>query len=424
MNTSTNLFNELQERGFIYQHSDQNMPEILEKEKMTLYVGTDPTADSLHIWHLVPMLMLSHFKRFWHRPILLVWWATGMIGDPSFKNKERVLLTNEMVQYNLSRITEQLNRILNNDPWTSVEVVNNYDWFKEINILDFLRDTGKYFSVNTMLARDSVKSRIENENEGMSFTEFSYALLQSYDFLHLNQEMWCNLQIGWSDQWGNIVSGIDLVKKRTGNTVYGITCPLVTKADGTKFWKTEGGNVWLDAWKTSPYKFYQFWFNVSDEDAKRFIKLYTFLSLEEINHLIQLSEEKPEKRILQRKIAQEVTKMIHGWDTLQRVLQASRILFEDDWSVTSIDESVATILSGELTNVQILSGEFSLENLIEQLVKSGVFTSKWEVRKLLTWNSLSINGKLLQDFDFSNRDEKHYLLRKWKKNHYLISLIP
>ncbi len=299
MNTKNGLFNELQARGFVYQSSDQNMAEILDTKKITLYVGTDPTADSLHIGHLIPMLMLSHFKRYGHNPILLVGGATGMIGDPSFKSNERVLLTNEMVQYNLSQIAIQVDKILNSNKENSIEVVNNYEWFKDFNILDFLRDVGKHFSINSMLARDSVRSRIENENEGMSFTEFSYALLQAYDFVYLNQTKGCNLQIWGSDQWWNIVAGIDLVKKRTWNSVYWLTCPLITKADGTKFGKTEGGNIWLDPKKTSPYKFYQFWLNVSDEDAEKFIKLYTFLPLNEIEKLIISARECPESRTLQ-----------------------------------------------------------------------------------------------------------------------------
>ncbi len=419
----TGLFNELQERGFIYQSSDQNMAEILDNKKMTLYVGTDPTADSLHIGHLVPMLMLSHFKRFWHNPILLVGWATWMIGDPSFKSNERVLLTNEMVQFNLGKITLQVDKILNNENGNSVEVVNNYEWFKDFNVLDFLRDVGKHFSVNSMLARDSVKSRIENDNEGMSFTEFSYALLQSYDFVHLNQQKWCNLQIGGSDQWGNIVAGIDLVKKRTGNSVYGLTCPLTTKSDGTKFWKTEGGNIWLDAKKTSPYKFYQFWLNVSDEDAAKFIKLYTFLPLNEIEELINLSKENSENRVIQRKLAEQITKMIHGEQSLRGILKANEILFGKDTESLKIDNEIMELLSGELECINISKEEFTLNGVIESFVQEKIFSSRWEMRKLLESNSLSLNGKNIKDFDFVNNKGKNLLLKKGKKNYYLISLI-
>lgn len=422
METQKGLFNELQERGFIYQSSDQNIAEILDKNKMTLYVGTDPTADSLHIWHLVPMLMLSHFKKFWHTPMLLVGWATGMIGDPSFKNKERILLTDEIVQYNLSKITVQVNRILNNDKDTSIEVVNNYDWFKNINILNFLRDVGKYFSVNTMLARDSVKSRIENEGEGMSFTEFSYALLQAYDFAHLNQEKGCNLQIGGSDQWGNIVSGIDLVRKRTWKTVYGITCQLITKADGTKFGKTENWAIWLDAEKTSPYKFYQFWFNVSDEDAARFIKLYTLLPLAEIEQILEQAKKYPEQRVIQRKLAEEITKMIHGEKIIENILKVNNILFGCSKEDLQMDDDLVKILSSELGHIRLSSENFSLNGVIEWLVGAGIFTSKWEVRKLIESNSLYINEVNMKDFNFTTCTQKNLLLRKGKKNHYLISL--
>lgn len=423
MNTKNGLFNELQARGFVYQSSDQNMAEILDTKKITLYVGTDPTADSLHIGHLIPMLMLSHFKRYGHNPILLVGGATGMIGDPSFKSNERVLLTNEMVQYNLSQIAIQVDKILNSNKENSIEVVNNYEWFKDFNILDFLRDVGKHFSINSMLARDSVRSRIENENEGMSFTEFSYALLQAYDFVYLNQTKGCNLQIWGSDQWWNIVAGIDLVKKRTWNSVYWLTCPLITKADGTKFGKTEGGNIWLDPKKTSPYKFYQFWLNVSDEDAEKFIKLYTFLPLNEIEKLIISARECPESRTLQRKLAEEITKMIHGSGSLESILRANKLLFWWDKGDLQIDDDVVVLLSGELEHIKIPLKGFSLNWVIESCIEKNIFSSKWEMKKLIDSNSFSLNGINIKDFDFASCEEKNLLLRKGKKNYYLLSLI-
>jgi len=322
-----NLISELSDRGFLYQTSDENIGKILEEKKMTVYVWTDPTADSLHIGHLVPIMMLSHFKNFWHNPILLVGGATGMIGDPSFKSKERILLDEPTIAHNTEKITEQVNKILHISKDSILQVVNNYDWFKEINILDFLRDIWKHFSVNTMLAKDSVKSRIENSDEWISFTEFTYSLLQAYDFLYLKNTKWCNLQIGWSDQWWNIVAGIDLVRKNTWENVYGITCPLITKADWTKFGKTESWNIRLDETKTSPYKFYQFWVNTPDEDAIRFIKLYTFIPMEEINEIIEYSKANPEKRLIQKKLAFELTKMIHGLKNTESVVKASDILF-------------------------------------------------------------------------------------------------
>ncbi len=424
MNNNNNnwLFNELEDRGFIYQKSDENMSEILENKKMTVYVWTDPTADSLHIWHLVPMLMLSHFKKHGHNPILLVWWATWMIWDPSFKNTERNLLTEEKVNSNLVWIINQVDRILNNDKNNSVEVVNNYDWFKNINILDFLRDTWKYFSVNSMLARDSVKSRIEDPKQWISFTEFAYTLLQSYDFLYLNKEKWCNIQIWWSDQWWNIVSWIDLVRKTTGATVHWLTCPLITKSDWTKFWKSEWWNIWLDPTKTSPYEFYQFWINVADEEAYKFIKLYTFISLNKIDEIIKESKRNPEKRIVQKILASEITSMIHGKELCANVVNATDVIYSKS-NRNNISKGWLDVLSKELDNIELKIKDFNMEWLFSSMIDLWLYKSKSELRRLLDSDSLTINWINLKDVDFTLFKKWKFLLKKWKKTHYIISLI-
>lgn len=421
MNTNKGVYNELEQRWFIYQSSDENMSDILDNEKMTVYVWTDPTADSLHIWHLVPMLMLSHFKKFGHNPILLVWWATWMIWDPSFKVNERNLLTEEKVAENLKWIIGQVDKILNNDVNTSIEVVNNYDWFKNMNILEFLRDTWKYFSVNNMLSKDSVKSRIEDPSKWISFTEFSYSLLQAYDFLFLNREKWCNLQIWWSDQWWNIVSGIDLVRKTTWATVHWLTCSLITKSDWTKFWKSEWWNVWLDPSKTSPYKFYQFWINISDEEAYKFIKLYTFLPLDEIDELIEKSKKFPEKRLVQKLLASEITSMIHWINTCKNVVESSNIIH---WinSKSIFNDDVLNILSAELDNVIIDSNNFTLDSLFDSLIKHWLFKSKSEIRRLLETNSITLDWENLNNVDLSKLSRWKHILKKWKKTHYIITL--
>jgi len=420
MNTKANrLYDELESRGFIYQSSDEKLWEIMEDQKMTVYVWTDPTADSLHVWHLVPLMMLSHFKRYGHNPLLLVWWATWMIGDPSFKNAERVLLTEEIINKNLAWISAQVNRILEFANDSTTKVVNNYDWFKDISILEFLRDTWKYFSVNTMLSKDSVKSRIEDPNKGISFTEFSYSLLQAYDFLYLNQKNWCNLQIWGSDQWGNIISWIDLVKKKTWATVYWITCPLITKSDWTKFWKSEWWNIWLDPTKTSPYKFYQFWLNVWDEEAFRFLKLYTFLWLDTIDEIIEESKKRPEKRMAQKALARVITTMIHGNDITSNVIDASSVLF---WDNSTFSSDVIDVLENEIDLIELDTHNFNIEWLFEQLVNDKFFKSKSELRRLLDSNSLSIDWENIKEFDFNNISKEKFILKKWKKNHYIISL--
>jgi len=423
MNTTMKhtLMEELEQRGFIEQTTDECIGEILENNQMTVYVWTDPTADSLHIGHFMPIMMLSHFKSYGHKPILLVWWATGMIWDPSFKSKERNLLDEETIRYNTEKITQQVNKILRNSQDNILQVVNNHDWFKDMNVLDFLRDIGKYFSVNTMLARDSVKSRLDRAGEGISYTEFSYALLQAEDFVHLHKDLWCNVQIGGSDQWGNIVAWIDLVRKKTGESVYGITCPLVKKADWTKFWKTESWNIRLDPSKTSPYAFYQFWMNVSDEDAIRFIKLYTFIPLEEIAELAEFAQKNLRERLIQKKLACEITKMIHGEQQISNILKANDVLFWCQKNADEYTDEVLQIVGEHVQNIHISKESLSIEAIIDQLANNNIM-SKTEARQVLKSNGLYINGCNINEFNFTNVENTRLLLRKGKKTYYVLVL--
>jgi tyrosyl-tRNA synthetase len=411
------LFSELEQRGFIYQSSDEHLPEKLNKDKMTVYVGTDPTADSLHVGHLVPLMMMSHFQKHGHKPIVLVGGATGMIGDPSFKSKERQLLSIEIIEQNLKKIKQQIENIVMSGEENSLQLVNNFDWFKKMNILEFLRETGKCFSVNNMLSKESVKKRLESGDEGMSFTEFSYTLLQAYDFLYLYQQHGCNLQIGGSDQWGNIISGIDLVRKKTGGSVYGLTCPLITKEDGTKFGKTESGNVWLDPMKTTPYQFYQFWINAPDKESLRYIKLYTFLPLEEISHIEERTLQEPEKRLVQRILAYEVTKLIHGEHTAKKVQHVSAILFGE--TIQSLDDESIKILEKEIPTTHIFREEINTMTLHELLIKTGLVKSKNEARKLIEARGIYINNVPVSPYEqWENKDA--FLLRKGKKEYRLV----
>lgn len=416
-----NLIAELQWRGMI-QDITPGTEEQLLKEMTSGYVGFDPTADSLHIGSLIPIILLVHLQKFGHKPIALVGGATGMVGDPSFKSEERNMLSEETLAINIKGIQKQLEKFLdfNSSLQNSAEIVNNYDWFKNISFLDFIRDTGKHITVNYMMSKDSVKKRLEGNN-GMSFTEFSYQLIQGYDFFWLNKNKNVKLQMGGSDQWGNIVTGTELIRRKSGSSAFAFTCPLLKKADGGKFGKTEKGNVWLDAEKTSPYHFYQFWVNASDEDAENWIKVFTFLGKAEIETLITEQKNDASKRILQKKLAAEVTKFVHGEAGLKQALDTTEQLFQ------SQNKSVEELTIEELENIEgivkcMVTGE---ADIITILVEGGIFTSKGEARKMILNGGLSVNRKKISDVNaIITRSEflhgKYLLVQKGKKNFYLM----
>jgi tyrosyl-tRNA synthetase len=426
-----NFVEELKWRGMIH----TIMPgteEQLNKEMTTAYVGIDPTADSLHIGHLVGIMMLKHFQRAGHRPLALVGGATGMIGDPSMKSQERKLIDEETLRHNQECIKNQLAKFLDfeSDAPNHAELVNNYDWMKDFSFLDFIRDIGKHITVNYMMAKDSVKKRLERDScEGMSFTEFSYQLLQGYDFLHLYQTKNCKLQMGGSDQWGNITTGTELIRRTTGGEAFALTCPLITKADGGKFGKTESGNVWLDPRYTSPYKFYQFWLNVSDEDAAKYIKIFTDLPREEIESLIAEQEQNAGLRPLQKRLAQEITTMVHSADDYQMAVEASQILFSNQAKdvLHKVDEAtLLSVLEGvpqfEVSKSTIEAG-VQLVDLVTE--NAQIFASKGEMRKLTQGGGVSINKEKVAD-PFLKIDAsfllngKYILAQRGKKNYYLI----
>lgn len=416
-----NLIAELQWRGMI-QDITPGTEEQLLKEMTSGYVGFDPTADSLHIGSLIPIILLVHLQKFGHKPIALVGGATGMVGDPSFKSEERNMLSEETLAINIKGIQKQLEKFLdfNSSLQNSAEILNNYDWFKNISFLDFIRDTGKHITVNYMMSKDSVKKRLEGNN-GMSFTEFSYQLIQGYDFFWLNKNKNVKLQMGGSDQWGNIVTGTELIRRKSGSSAFAFTCPLLKKADGGKFGKTEKGNVWLDAEKTSPYHFYQFWVNASDEDAENWIKVFTFLGKAEIETLITEQKNDASKRILQKKLAAEVTKFVHGEAGLKQALDTTEQLFQ------SQNKSVEELTIEELENIEgivkcMVTGE---ADIITILVEGGIFTSKGEARKMILNGGLSVNRKKISDVNaIITRSEflhgKYLLVQKGKKNFYLM----
>ena len=422
---------ELTWRGMIH----QMMPgteEQLKKEMTTAYLGIDPTADSLHIGHLVGVMMLKHFQRSGHKPLALVGGATGMIGDPSWKSQERKLLDEETLRHNQEAIKHQLAKFLDfdSDAPNAAEMVNNYDWMKDFSFLRFIRDVGKHITVNYMMAKDSVKKRLGGENQqGMSFTEFSYKLIQGYDFLHLNQEKNCKLQLGGSDQWGNITTGTELIRRVNGGEAYALTCPLITKADGGKFGKTESGSVWLDPKRTSPYKFYQFWLNVTDADAEKYIKIFTELSREEIEELVEQQKQDPGQRPLQKRLAKEITVMVHSEADYEAAVEASQILFSNKAKeiLHKIDEdTLLAVMEGvprfEVERADIESG-IKLADLLTE--KATVFTSKGEMRKMVQGGGLSINKEKVTDPYMETTPEillnnKYILVQKGKKNYYLL----
>lgn len=427
-----NFIEELQWRGMIH----TMMPgteEQLEKEMTSAYVGIDPTADSLHIGHLVSVMMLKHFQRAGHKPIALVGGATGMIGDPSGKSAERNLLDEQALRHNQNCIKSQLEKFLDftSDAPNAAELVNNYDWMKDYSFLDFIRDIGKHITVNYMMAKESVKKRLSSEsNVGMSFTEFSYQLLQGYDFLHLYQEKNCKLQMGGSDQWGNITTGTELIRRKTGGEAFALVCPLITKADGGKFGKTESGNVWLDRRYTSPYKFYQFWLNVSDVDAEKYIKIFTAIGKDEIDTLIAEHAQAPHLRVLQKRLAQEVTVMVHSEEDYQSAVEASGILFGNATSeaLKRLDEdTLLAVFDGVPQfhiSLSVLEGGIKAIDLFTE--HAAVFPSKGEMRKLVQSGGVSLNKEKMENqdeiIDISKLlNNKYLLVQKGKKNYYLLT---
>ena len=429
-----NFVEELRWRGMLH----QLMPgteELIQKERVTAYVGIDPTADSLHIGHLCGVMMLRLFQHCGHKPLALIGGATGMIGDPSGKSQERNLLNEETLTHNINGIKKQLERFLdfNSDAPNAAELVNNYDWMKNYSFLEFVRDIGKHITVNYMMAKDSVQKRLNGEaRDGLSFTEFSYQLLQGYDFLYLYKTKNCKLQMGGSDQWGNITTGSELIRRTLGpdNEVYALTCPLITKADGRKFGKTESGNIWLDAERTTPYEFYQFWLNVSDEEAARYIKIFTLLGREEVEALIAEHSLDPGRRQLQRRLGEEVTVMVHGREEYEKALAATEILFgkATKESLLKLDEkTLLAVFSGvphfEVARVEAV-GAKAVDLFAE---KTQCFASKGEMRKLVQGGGVSLNKEKLSAFDKTITEEdlldgKYLLVQRGKKNYYLITV--
>lgn len=427
----SNFVKELTWRGMIHNIMPGTEEQLL-KEETSAYVGIDPTADSLHIGHLVSIMMLKHFQACGHRPIALVGGATGMIGDPSMKSSERNLLDEKTLRYNQNAIKTQLSKFLDFDSSASNSaiLVNNYDWMKDYTFLHFIRDIGKHITVNYMMSKDSVKKRISgDEREGMSFTEFTYQLVQGYDYLFLYENHGCKLQMGGSDQWGNITTGTELIRRKLGGEAFALTCPLITKSDGGKFGKTEQGNIWLDAKYTSPYKFYQFWLNVSDEDAEKYMRIFTMLSKETIEKAIAMHKEEPHLRNLQKLLAKEVTVMVHGSEEYEKALGASQILFGQSTSAAlkAIDED---------TFLSVFDGvpQFTFKrehlgtNIVEMLsVINAVFPSKGECRKMVTGGGVFINKEkcdspesLIIEDDLLNG--KYILVQKGKKNYYILKI--
>ncbi len=422
----TDFITELKWRGLIHDMTP-GTEEQLKKELTTAYVGIDPTADSLHIGHLVSIMMLKHLQRAGHKPIALIGGATGMIGDPSGKSEERVLLKEDTLRKNQEAIRKQLARFLdfNADSDNHAEIVNNYDWMKNFSFLGFLRDVGKHLTVNYMMAKDSVKNRLET---GLSFTEFSYQLVQGYDFYHLFTEKGCTLQMGGSDQWGNITSGTELIRRKAGGEAHGITCPLITKTDGGKFGKTEKGNIWLDAEKTSPYTFYQFWLNCSDDDAAKYVKIFTLFSKEEIEKISAEHAEAPHQRALQKALAKDLTIRIHSEKDYQTALEASEILFGKgtEENLRKLDNvTLLTVFEGVPQYIvpynKIQDGIGMVDFLADA---TAIFNSKGEARRMLKDNGVSVNKvKVKEDTSIRSSDllnNRYILVQKGKKNYFLV----
>jgi tyrosyl-tRNA synthetase len=423
-----NLLDELSWRGMI-QDIMPGTREQLEKELTTGYIGFDPTADSLHIGSLLPILLLVHFQKAGHKPIALIGGATGMVGDPSGKSEERNLLNEETLQRNILGVKAQLEQFLNFSPTlpNAAELVNNYDWFKSISFIDFLRDTGKHITVNYMMAKDSVKKRIEGET-GISYTEFAYQLMQAYDFYWLFQQKQCKLQMGGSDQWGNMTTGTELIRRKCGGEAFVFTNPLVTKSDGGKFGKTEAGNIWLDPAKTSPYQFYQFWLNASDTDATRWIKLFTFLTREEIDSITETHLQNPSARTLQRKLASEVTSFVHGQAELSKAIETTEKLFSNQQapieSLSETDlEQIQGVVKVEVDKASLAEGI----DIVSLLANTGIFPSKGDARKTIQGGGVSINRKKIESVELKVDSsfllhQRYILIQKGKKNYFLITV--
>ena len=428
-----NFVEELKWRGMLA----QIMPgteELLQKEMVTAYLGTDPTADSLHIGHLCGIMMLRHLQRCGHKPIILVGGATGMIGDPSGKSQERNLLNDETLRHNQECIKQQVAKFLDFDSKepNAAEMVNNYDWMKNFTFLDFAREVGKHITVNYMMAKESVQQRLNGTaRDGLSFTESTYQLLQGYDFLYLYQHKGCKLQLGGNDQWGNMTTGTELIRRTLGNEVetFALTCPLITKADGKKFGKTESGNIWLDAKRTTPYKFYQFWLNVSDDDAARYIKIFTSLEKEVIDDLIEEHQQDPGRRVLQKRLAEEVTVLVHSREALDMAIEASNILFGKSTkdSLLKLDEQTFLDIFEGVPQYEVSRDRIG-QPAVELFTQDApVFASKGEMRKLVQGGGVSLNKEKLNAFDREITaddliDGKYLLLQRGKKNYYLITV--
>lgn len=414
------LIEDLKWRGLIYQQTDeQGIEDLLNKEQVTLYCGADPTADSLHIGHLLPFLTLRRFQEHGHRPIVLIGGGTGMIGDPSGKSEERVLQTEEQVDKNIEGISKQMHNIFEFGTDHGAVLVNNRDWLGQISLISFLRDYGKHVGVNYMLGKDSIQSRLEH---GISYTEFTYTILQAIDFGHLNRELNCKIQVGGSDQWGNITSGIELMRRMYGQTdAYGLTIPLVTKSDGKKFGKSESGAVWLDAEKTSPYEFYQFWINQSDEDVIKFLKYFTFLGKEEIDRLEQSKNEAPHLREAQKTLAEEVTKFIHGEEALNDAIRISQALFSGDLKSLSAKE-----LKDGFKDVPQVTLSNGTTNIIDVLIETGVSPSKRQAREDVNNGAIYINGERQQGVNYEltsddKIDSEFTIIRRGKKKYFMVN---
>lgn len=430
---SKNFVEELRWRGMLHDIMPETEAHLLANSSSG-YIGFDPTADSLHIGSLVQIMILIHFQKAGHRPIALLGGATGMIGDPSGKSDERNLLDSEALERNVSGIKQQLEKFLdfNKTNPAAAQLVNNYDWMKNYSLIDFSRDIGKHLTVNYMMAKDSVKKRLGSDSKvGMSFTEFTYQLLQGYDFLHLYQNMNCKIQMGGSDQWGNITTGTELIRRKVSGKAYAITCPLITKSDGSKFGKSEGGNVWLDKSRTSPYKFYQYWLNASDEDAEKYIKIFTLLTQEEIVSLTSEHKETPHLRLLQNKIAEEVTQMVHSKEDLEKAKQASKILFGRSTTedLIQLDEDTFLEVFEGVPQAEISKSEFESGIEMINLLASdtGFLKSNGEARRALAENSIAVNkNKVDENYAIAEKDlidEKYILLQRGKKNYFVLKVV-
>ena len=425
-----NFFEELKWRGLI-QDSTPGIDEEIDKKPITAYIGFDPTSDSLHIGSLVQLIILKHFQEYGHKPILLIGGATAMIGDPSGKSKERNLLDQNEISENITQIKNQVAKFLDfKNSKNPALILNNYDWISELNIIDFFRDYGKSLTVNYMMSKESVKKRISpGQSEGMSFTEFTYQLFQAYDFYHLHKNYDCKIQMGGSDQWGNITSGIELIRKKTGQKSFALTCPLITKSDGSKFGKTEEGNVWLDRNKTSPYKFYQYWLNSSDKDSENYIKIFTMADKNYIDKLISDHRTKPHQRLLQKFIANELTQMVHSKEDLENVIKASEIFFgkSNYKDLDEIPEDVFLEIFEDVPSVKISKPDYdSIPNFEKFLQVTGFFKSNSDIRRSLSENSVMINKERVNDdFDFKSISlikKKYILLQRGKKNYFLVNI--